>query len=235
MTSEIDGRCVMRQSVLTSFAQFGHLTPLEQKYAPQQLWMVGDQSFLSAGPRVSIIGSRTASSDGLRRAASLARELVARDAIVVSGLAEGVDTVAHRETMSWGGRTIAVIGTGIDRTYPASNRALQERIAREHLLVAQFPPGTPPRRQNFPQRNRTMALLSDATIVVAATENSGTKHQAFEALRLGRLLLIPEPLVSRLAWPKEAVKYGAQILRQENVAHIVKQIPHLTVDVEIPA
>ena len=82
--------------------------------------------------------------------------------------------------------TIAVLGTDLDDCYPPENRPLQERLMREHLVISQFPSGTPSRRTNFPRRNRTMALLTDATVIIEAGESSGTLDQGWEALRLGR-------------------------------------------------
>ncbi|WP_425154836.1 DNA-processing protein DprA [Candidatus Palauibacter sp.] len=226
----------MYERTFSPEALIGRLTAHEEKNAPAKLWIRGDRSLLKRGPRVSIVGSRNASRDGLRRAATLARQLVDRKAIVVSGLARGVDTVAHREAIAAGGSTVAVIGTGLDIAYPRENGRLQEEIAADHLLVTQFRHGTPPRGANFPQRNRTMAMLSDATVIVAASEKSGTKHQAFEALRMGRLVLIAEPVAEDpdLSWPKEAIKYGAQVLSGENFKPIVKRIAHLTVDIQLP-
>lgn len=192
----------------------GHLNPTERLNAPPRLFIAGDVGLVSGGFRVAIIGSRRASTDGLRRAARLARALASRNVVVVSGLAEGIDTAAHRATIEAGWRTIAVIGTGLDISFPRENRELQDTLMREHLVISQFPPGTPPLSKNFPQRNRTMALLSDASVIIEAGETSGTLHQGWEAVRLGRPLFIAQSLASRtdLTWPAKMIGYGARPL-----------------------
>jgi DNA processing protein len=150
--------------------------------------------------------------------------------IVVSGLAEGVDTAAHETALAEGGRTIAVIGTPRDGCFPVRNRSLQERIVREGLVISQFPLGAPIEKKNFPIRNRTMALLTDATVIVEAGESSGTLHQGWEALRLGRLLFLMQSVVedTTLSWPAEMIRYGAQVLSRENLDIILDEMPSLT-------
>ena len=156
---------------------------------------------------VSVVGSRSVSADGAARTRRLARELAAAGVVVASGLAAGVDAEAHSATIETGGRTIAVIGTPLDVAYPAVNGLLQEKIYREHLLVSPFAVGSPVFRSNFPQRNRVMAALSDATVIVEASDTSGSLHQAAEcrADRLDRWLFISQSVVNdrRLTWPKK--------------------------------
>ncbi len=192
----------------------GPLNEHERKYAPAHLWAAGHSEWLSQRPKVSIVGARRASSDGLRRAVRLSRLLVERGAIVVSGLAEGIDTAAHEATIAAGGRTIAVIGTPLSDAFPARNRALQTRLMAEHLVVSQFADGHPVQRKNFPIRNRTMALIVDASVIVEASDGSGTLSQGWEALRLGRPLWLMRSVVENasLQWPSEMLDYGASIL-----------------------
>lgn len=198
----------------------GPLNEVEKKNAPQRLFIAGDRSLLLMSPRVSIVGSRKASQRGLAQAWALAQALVRRGAVVVSGLAEGIDTAAHEGALWASGRTIAVLGTPLTEYFPTRNRGLQQRIMREHLAVSQFAPGVPTRPGNFPMRNRTMALLSDATVIVEAGETSGTLHQGWEALRLGRPLFIDDALLHdpSLSWPHEMIRYGAQALRSPDDA-----------------
>src|SRR5581483_2885572 len=170
----------------------GPLNEVEAKFAPEHLYLSGDRELLRYGPRVSIVGSRRASDEGLKRAGQLARSLVQHHITVVSGLAAGIDRAAHLGALEAEGRTIAVLGTPLDEYYPRENRDLQDEIAAEHLLVSQFPSGYPSMPKNFPMRNRTMALLTDATVIVEAGEKSGTLHQGWEALRLGRLVFLLE-------------------------------------------
>ena len=154
-------------------------------------------------PCIAVIGARKVSDLGRRRARQFARQLADRDIVVVSGLAEGVDTEALEAAIEAGGKVIGVIGTPIDKAYPAKNKALQEAIYRDHLLVSQFPRGTRTFPSSFPARNRTMAALSDASVVIEASDTSGTLHQAAECQRLGRWLGISKSVADDpgLSWP----------------------------------
>lgn len=162
---------------------------------------------------VSVIGAREVSSAGLARANKIARQLAAEGVVVTSGLAKGVDTAAHEGALRVGGKTIAVIGTPLDRSYPAENGELQAAIAREHLLVSQFAPGQRTFPSDFPKRNKLMAALTDASIIVEASDSSGTLHQAAECVRLGRWLFIMQSVLDdgELEWPHK-------FLREKKVA-----------------
>jgi DNA processing protein len=206
----------------------GPLNEVEAKYAPKCLNTLGDRRLLGTSPRVAIIGSRRASNAGLRRTAKLARELVGEGVAIVSGLAEGIDTAAHSSAIEAGGRTIAVIGTPIDVAYPARNRELQNLIAAEHLLISQFGSGTPIQRGNFPQRNRTMALFSHASVIIEAGESSGSLSHGWEALRLGRPLFLLRSIMENpaLKWPASLIEYGACVLsRTEDVLEAIPCSP----------
>ena len=208
----------------------GSLGPIEAKNAPEALFVAGDTSLLTEGTRVAVVGSRKASSDGQQRARSLVCSLVEQGMTVVSGLAEGIDTIAHETAIERGGRTIAVLGTPLSQAYPSKNRKLLEIIKRDHLAVSQFPEGYPAKRENFPQRNRTMALICDATIVVEAGEKSGTRHQGWEAIRLGRIGYLLENVAKnpRLSWPSELIRYGAQVLTRDALPTLRYDIPNFT-------
>jgi len=192
----------------------GPLNDVELRNAPERLYLSGDVQLLRGTVRVSIVGSRRASQAGRLRAMRLARLLVARSVVVVSGLAEGIDTAAHRAAIDSGGRTIGVIGTPLSRSYPAVNRELQAGIAREQLLVSEFPEGRPVQRQNFILRNRTMALISHASVIIEAGETSGSLSQGREALRLGRPLFLARAVADRtdLDWPTAMIRLGARVL-----------------------
>ena len=153
------------------------------------------------GRRVAIVGSRRPSPYGEAVAERLAADLAATGVIVVSGLALGVDAAAHEGALAAGGCTIAVLGTGVDIVYPASNRDLAARILDAGgALLSQFPDVTPPRRQHFPKRNWTMAALSDLVIVVEAGEGSGALITADAALGLGRpVMAVPGSVFSPLS------------------------------------
>jgi DNA processing protein len=209
---------------------FETFTDLQKKYAPTHLFVEGASSLLYAGLKVSVVGSRKPSEKGIRDAGWLAKTLVQSGAIVLSGLAEGIDTVAHETAIASGGKTIAVLGTPLDIAYPAKNANLLAKIKKNHLAVSQFAHGYPTRKENFPMRNRTMALLSDATIIVEASEKSGTRHLGWEALRLGRVIFIMKGVIENkeLSWPKEMVKYGAQELTCELLPQFLAAIPNIT-------
>jgi DNA processing protein len=186
-------------------ARFG-ITPEVGRGA--KIWLAGDASLVKL-PCVAIVGARKVSEEGAARARRLARELSAAAVVVVSGLAKGVDTEAMSAAIKAKGRTIGVIGTPIDRAYPVENRRLQETLYRDHLLVSQFEPGKPVYPSNFPERNKLMAAISDATVIIEASDESGSLHQAAECTRLGRWLFITRSLAENpeLHWPKDFLHY----------------------------
>lgn len=139
---------------------------------PSELWLRGRRELLEAPARVAVVGSRAPTPYGEGQARRFGFELAARGIVVVSGLARGVDAAAHEGALAAGGGTIAVLGSGVDRPWPAG--PLADRVAEHGLLVSEFPPGTGPRRHHFPLRNRLIAALSDAVLVVEAAESSGS-------------------------------------------------------------
>lgn len=199
----------------------------EKKHAPAELYFSGDRDLLRAGPCVAVVGSRKASREGMARAAKLARLLVDNGVIVVSGLAKGIDAAAHRATIEHGGRTIAVLGTPLDQCFPAEHRELQQLIMKDQLAVSQFAPGTEVGRHTFPLRNRTMALIADATVIVEATDQSGTINQGWETLRLGRPLWLAASLFqdSGLEFPAKLAFYGAESLSDATLPALLEQLP----------
>lgn len=173
---------------------------------PGDIFLAGDIGLLKK-PCVSIVGTREVSDDGRRRARRLARELSLAGVVTVSGLARGVDFEAHTGAVEAGGQTIAVIGTPVDKVYPAEHADLQMGIYMRHLLVSPFRLGTQVFRSNFPARNRVMAALSDATVIIEASDSSGTLHQAAECQKLGRWLFITQSVANdpRLSWPSSFI------------------------------
>ena len=144
----------------------------------------------------------------------MARTVVERGGVVVSGLAAGIDAAAHRGAIEADGKTFAVIGTALEQAYTKENAPLQNDLMNDHLVVSQFGPGYPTTRKNFVLRNRTMALLAQASVIVEAGAKSGTEHQGWEAIRLGRLLLLPGALVdASFDWPRKMCDYGAVAFR----------------------
>lgn len=222
----------MKKDIYVNF--LSGLSEIERKYAPDKIFWEGDANLLTAGLKVSIVGSRKATDNGLQRAKLFTEALVNRGIIVVSGLAEGIDTAAHEAAIKAGGKTIAVLGTPLSKTFPAKNKSLLEEIKKNHLAVSQFSEGHPYHKSNFPMRNRTMALISDATVIVEAGEKSGTRHQGWEALRLGRLVFIMQNVAEdkSLTWPGQMIEYGAQVLTRETADESINTIPEFTSGVD---
>jgi len=193
----------------------GPLNDVEKKFAPKKIYVAGTLPIPLPGPRSAVIGSRKASPEGIKASVDITRTLVKAGVVVVSGLAEGIDTSAHKTAIDEGGNTIAVLGTPLNRFYPQKNLQLQQIIMRHHLAISQFPIGYPIQPKNFVIRNRLMALISDASIIVEARDSSGSLHQGWEALRLGRPLFIRRSIVNdkSLKWPKTMLEYGALELR----------------------
>jgi DNA processing protein len=199
------------------------LSELEKKFAPEMVFVSGDISLIKNCPRVSVIGSRTASAEGLKRAAMLTKRLVQSKVTIVSGLAEGIDTVAHNTAMYAYGKTIGVLGTPINQFYPIKNKALQIEMMQSQLVISQFPIGQLVKRHNFPIRNRLMALISHATVIIEAKEQSGTLTQGWECLRLGRPLFILESNFKNpdISWPAKMQSFGARLLTKNNLNELL--------------
>lgn len=166
---------------------------------PLVLYVRGAWAACFDAPSVAIVGSRRCSTYGQNAATLLARDLAARGVTIVSGLARGIDAAAHRGAMEAGGRTIGVMGTGLDDVYPRDHRQLAHEIAAGGgALISEFPLGTPPSPQNFPYRNRVISGLSAGVILIEAAENSGSLITARLALEQGReVFAIPGNITSR--------------------------------------
>ena len=174
---------------------------------------------------VAVVGTRQATSQGLDQAKDLAAGLAARGVPVISGLAAGIDTAAHTAALAAGGRTVAVIGTGIDRTYPAQNAALQQEIAIKGLLISQFLPGAPPTKTSFPMRNAVMSGYALATVVIEAAYQSGARMQARLALQHGRHVFLMRSLLQH-DWARGyAERPGVTVV--DNADHVFKGLQRL--------
>jgi len=175
---------------------------------------------------VAVVGTRNASAAGKSFARAIAEHLVEHQYIVVSGLAAGIDTAAHAAALSRGGRTVAVIGTGLRRAYPPQNAALQRRLASECAVISQFWPDAPPSRRSFPMRNAVMSGLTLATVVVEASETSGARTQARLALAHGRPVLLVDSLLQQ-PWASDcASRPGAYVVRSP--AEVTSIVDRLT-------
>ncbi len=177
---------------------------------PPLLFYLGDLTVLDRFS-VAIIGSRRATPYGEQAAELLAGDLAQRGALIVSGMARGIDSAGHRAALARGGKTAAVLGCGIDLVYPPENRGLKEEIAANGVVFSEFPPGTLPAARNFPMRNRLISGLSHAVVVVEAGEKSGTLHTVDYALEQGRdVFAVPGPISSPMSrGTHELLRQGA--------------------------
>jgi DNA processing protein len=168
---------------------------------PPSLYLRGEaEEGVLGRPAVAVVGARSCSSYGRSVARSLGRELAAAGLVVVSGMARGIDGDAHRGALEGGGTTVAVLGCGIDRDYPAAHAELARRICQRGLVVSEYEPGIEPAPWRFPARNRIIAGLCRATVVVEARERSGALITADFALEEGReVLAVPGEITSALS------------------------------------
>ena len=199
---------------------------------PPLLFVTGE--LIAADSRaIAVVGSRAPTADGIAEARQMASDLADAGYTVFSGLAAGIDSAAHTATLAAGGRTIAVVGTGLRHCYPAQNVELAQRIARECALVSQFWPNSPPTRRSFPMRNAVMSGMTLGTVIVEASHTSGTRVQARLALAQGRPVFIHRSLLSQ-PWARElATRPGAYpITNADDVLAIVER---LTADEELVA
>jgi DNA processing protein len=183
---------------------------------PLTLYVKGAWSACLEEPCVAIVGSRHCSTYGQNAAAMLARDLAARGVTIISGLARGIDAAAHRGALEAGGRTVAVMGTGIDDVYPRDHRKLVDEIlTKGGAIVSEFPLGTPPAPQNFPYRNRVISGLSLGVVIVEASENSGSLITARLALEQNReVFAVPGNITSKKSFGTNfLIKGGAKLVQ----------------------
>ena len=173
---------------------------------------------------VAIVGTRTASIAGRLTAEKLAADLVRQGITVVSGMARGIDSAAHRGALAGGGRTIAVLGSGLDVVYPPENRGLYEEISQNGAVISEFPLGTGPLQMNFPARNRIISGLTLGVIVVEASQDSGSLITAGHAMEQGRdVFAVPGPVdLDGSRGPHKLIKQGAKLV--ESVQDILSEL-----------
>ncbi|TKD59029.1 DNA-processing protein DprA [Flavobacterium sp. ASW18X] len=201
----------------------GHIQPKREvpSYLSKGLDFKGNKELLQHPKKIAIIGSRKPTAKGEKAAKEIALTMIQNNCVIVSGLAEGIDTIAHTITLDNQGNTIAVIGTPIDKVYPKQNAALSQTIADKGLILSQFPLGTPVRPSNFPQRNKTMAYLCLATFICDATAKSGTRHQALEALKHHKSVYIMEHIIdAEVPWALKLLEKGAKKLTFDMISKL---------------
>lgn len=205
---------------------------------PLALHFRGKRELLSR-QAIAFVGSRRASTYALNAARHLVTPLAQRaNVAIVSGLAAGVDAAAHTAALDAGAPTIAVLGTGIDVVYPKSNRALFRRIEENGLIVSEFPPGTPPRKNNFPIRNRIISGLSLGTVIVEATGRSGSLITARTAAEQGReVFAVPGSIFAAgTEGTHRLVQYGAKLVHTPlDITSEIRELKHVTFDDAPPA
>lgn len=181
---------------------------------PNLLYLKGDSSLLDNRKCIAVVGSRTPSEYGIQVLQYLLPPLIEAGYCVVSGLARGIDSAAHRISMQAGGRTIAVLGNGLHRTYPAENKGLAEEIARQHLLLSEYTPHTAPQKWHFPARNRIISGLCSGTLVIEGKARSGSLITAYCALEQGReVFAVPGQIQDENSnGPHLLIKEGAKLV-----------------------
>ncbi|MFV8052806.1 DNA-processing protein DprA [Mycobacterium sp. 48b] len=208
-------------------------------HPPLVLWAVGPVRLDEAAERAAaIVGTRAATAYGEHVAAELAAGLVGRDVAVVSGGAYGIDGAAHRAALACEGVTVAIVAGGLDNPYPAGHSALFHRIRQDCLLISEYPPGTAPGRLRFLTRNRLVAALSGATVVVEAGLRSGAANTAAWAKALGRsVCAVPGPVTSAASAGCHALlRNGADLVdRAEQIVELVGRVGELAAEPEHPA
>lgn len=192
----------------------GPLNANELRHAPERLFLAGDTTLLWSAPQVAVIGSRNPSDLGRWHAARLARFLTDEGLTIVGGLSTGIETTGHETALQGLGRTIAVLAAPLGVPPSPRNAELHRQILERHLVVSQFPAGHPVTREDLRRRNCTMALLSDALVLVEAADGSASLEVAWEMLRLRRPVFIPRPVADAgsLEWPEEMLARGASVL-----------------------
>jgi DNA processing protein len=214
----------LRDSVVTLLDEAYPSLLREIPDPPLALHFAGDLSLLRQ-PSVAIVGSRRCTPYGANAAEQLARQLASTGLGIVSGLARGIDSAAHQAALDARGTTIAVLGTGIDVVYPRSNLRLFRRIAEKGVIVTEFPPGTPPKPEHFPVRNRIISGLSHGTVIVEATSRSGSLITARLAAEQNReVFAVPGSIFSAGSeGPNRLIQYGAKLVHDAN--DVLEELP----------
>lgn len=226
---------------MLAFAAFGGVNKTErpQAHPPMVLWVVGPERLSDVPERAcALVGTRAATAYGEHVTADLATGLVERDVTVVSGGAYGIDGAAHRAALAADGVTVAVLAGGIDVPYPAGHTAMLRRVQAQGLLVSEYPPGTRPARHRFLTRNRLVAALSGATVVVEAGLRSGAANTAAWANALGRpVCAVPGPVTSSASAGCHVLLRGDAnvVTRADEIVEFVGRMGELAIDPGRPA
>lgn len=210
--------------ILTRFDEEYPTLLTEIAQPPWILYLRGDRLLLDE-PGIAVVGTRKPTPYGLRVTRQLVQELVERGLAIISGMANGIDGESHRTALKTSGRTIAVLGAGIDVIYPKNHRALYEQLVSRGLIISEMPPGTPPHPGLFPRRNRIISGLAYGTLVVEAAERSGSLITADFSMEQGReVFAVPGPItVNQSQGTLKLIQQGAKCVR--SVEDILEEIP----------
>lgn len=202
-------------AILLPFGYPGYPTALANIADPPIVLFAKGRVELLEAVLVAMVGTRRPTPYGVNVTERISADLAKAGAVIVSGMARGVDTCAHKAALNVNGGTIAVFGSGLDHIYPAENRRLAGDVATRGLILTEFPMGTPAHPQNFPLRNRIVSGLSYATVIVEGAQYSGSAITARTAMEQGReVYAVPGPITSRMSWvPNLLIKQGARLLQ----------------------
>jgi len=192
---------------------------------PYAIFYQGDWSLMKEAFKVAVIGTRHASAYGRKMTMQLVSQLVQHEAVIVSGLALGIDGEAHRVALEAEGKTIAVLGYGLDQIYPYEHHLLKEEIGTKGLLLTEYPPGVPPRKEHFPMRNRLIAGVSQSVVVVESRIPSGTLSTVNYALQYGKDVFCVPARADEGSGCNRLIQQGAILV--ENVQDILEYSPRL--------
>ena len=184
------------------------------KDPPLVLYANGDISLLNQRPSLSVIGTRQPSNEAAQKIKLIVKPLIDENWLIISGMAKGIDSYAHHLALTYGGKTIAILGGGFQHIYPKQNRLLYQEIAKKGLVLSEYPPDRPPARYHFPERNRIISGMSFGTLVIEAMERSGTSITVDQALDQGReVYAVPgSPLIPQTKGCHRMIQDGAKLV-----------------------
>jgi DNA processing protein len=188
---------------------------LKEIYDPPLVLFARGNLDLLASPMMAVVGTRRSTPYGMAAADKLSTDMAIAGLTIVSGMARGIDTVAHKAALKVGGKTVAVFGAGVDHIYPAENRGLADDIASRGLLLSEYPMASPAHPQNFPRRNRVISGLSHGVLIVEGAQYSGSAITARLALDQSRdVFAVPGPITAKMSWaPNLLIKQGAKLVQ----------------------
>lgn len=213
----------LRRQIKRDQEQYGIITLVDEAYphmlktirdCPIVLYAVGDPAILRKQPALSVIGTRNPSHEAMKKVEYIVSPLVRKKWVVVSGMAKGIDSYAHRISLMDEGYTIAILGSGFHYIYPKQNISLFKEISQKGLVLTEYPPDVPPKPYHFPERNRIISGLSFGTLVIEATERSGTLITVDQALDQGRdVYAVPgSPLIPQTRGCHQLIQDGAKLV-----------------------